>query len=193
MYATVFKAFQTRCNDRHLKIGRNGRSPFGKLPYYRFVRASTAPVSGLDLPLCSQCIACKPSLMYRIPLAHAFCNGFVKGFWQVMSRSSKVALQDGNDIILSQEARNNIRDKVKELRGTTCFSAAMPDIIKCARAWRRLTCRLICPYAWPWPAQLWHMHAQVSVVRVEVEVQWQQLHNGGQTHVGRHGVCIRLA
>lgn len=65
-----------------------------------------------------------------------------------MSRSSKVALQDGNDIILSQEARNNIRDKVKELRGTTCFTAAMPDIIKCARAW--LTCRLICPYAWPY-------------------------------------------
>lgn len=72
--------------------------------------------------------------MHRIPLAHAFCNGLIKGFWALMSRNGKVPLRHGNDIILSKKTRELIRQKVKELRGTTCFTAAMPDIIKCGAA-----------------------------------------------------------
>lgn len=70
--------------------------------------------------------------MHRIPVAHAFCNGLIKGFWALMSRNPKMVLRVGNDIILSAEARQIIREKVKELRGTTCFTAAMPDIVQYA-------------------------------------------------------------
>lgn len=72
--------------------------------------------------------------MHRIPVAHAFCNGLVKGFWGLMSRNPKVELSVGNDIILSPQTRKTIAAKVKELRGTTSFTSALPDIIKCASA-----------------------------------------------------------
>lgn len=70
--------------------------------------------------------------MHRIPMAHAFCNGLVKGFWGLMSRNPKVELAMGNDIILSPQARKNIAAKVADLRGTSCFTSAMPDIVKYA-------------------------------------------------------------
>lgn len=87
--------------------------------------------SKLAAPNIWRCLLCRPAAMHRIPLAHAFCNGLIKGFWALMARSGKRVLRWGDDIILSKEARAVIKRKVQELRGTTCFTAALPDIIQC--------------------------------------------------------------
>lgn len=68
--------------------------------------------------------------MHRIPLAHAFCNGLIKGFWALMSRSGKIPLRCGDDIILTKTQLKAIKQRVQELRATTCFTSALPDIIQ---------------------------------------------------------------
>lgn len=72
--------------------------------------------------------------MHRIPLAHAFCNGLIKAFWNLMSRPESTVLKVGNDIRLTKAQIAKIKEKVKELRGTTCFTGSLPDIIRCALA-----------------------------------------------------------
>lgn len=86
----------------------------------------------MSLAVHHRAMLCRPEAMHRIPLAHAFCNGLIKGFWALMARSGKVPLRQGNDIILSRDARKAIKAQVAELRGTTCFTAALPDIVQCA-------------------------------------------------------------
>lgn len=70
--------------------------------------------------------------MHRVPLAHAFANGLIKGFWALMARSGKVPLAFGNDIILTADQKAFIKAKVVELQGTSCYTAALPDLIQCA-------------------------------------------------------------
>jgi hypothetical protein len=94
--------------------------------------------------------SCRPSTFFRIPVAHTFCNGLIKGFWRLVAREKTVVLAHGNDLILSQENRATIRRRAREMRATSAFTGPLPDIIQCApdctthlcRAWMRSWVRL---------------------------------------------------
>jgi hypothetical protein len=45
---------------------------------------------------------CRPTTFFRIPLAHAFLNGLVKGFWRLVNRDKATndKLTHGREVIL---------------------------------------------------------------------------------------------
>lgn len=67
--------------------------------------------------------------MYSI--AHGFLNGLVKTFWSIVARPKNTHLRVGDDIRVSEDEKADIRVRTKHLHGTTCFTSALPDLIKC--------------------------------------------------------------
>lgn len=75
---------------------------------------------------------CRPTSMHRFSTVHGFCNGLIKGFWNTMARATSVVLKQGDDLRITREQMDYVRQKAKELRGTSCYTADLPDILKCA-------------------------------------------------------------
>jgi len=76
-----------------------------------------------------QCLhAYRPKAFHRIPTAHAFLNGLVKGFWKLMCRNPNIHLPVGDHLIVDRDLCKRVSSRVKELRGTSCHTSSMPDI-----------------------------------------------------------------
>lgn len=78
--------------------------------------------------------ACSPTTFFRIPLAHAFLNGLVMGFWKVVSRDDKTnsSFTCGADVRLSAEAKEKIAANVERMAPTSAFSSTFKNILTCA-------------------------------------------------------------
>lgn len=130
--------------------------------------------------------------MYSV--AHGFLNGLVKGFWSLVARPAKKVLAFGDDIRLTDDQHAIIRRRVQELRGTTCFTSSLPDLLQCVFAFVLHLCFCI--------AYSSKDHVGIALMPLSfvcmvllmvvdtlacVDVQWHQLDHGGQASVGGHG------
>jgi hypothetical protein len=61
------------------------------------------------------CYCCRPSTFFRVPVAHAFLNGLVRGFWRMACRDTKknCKLSKGQEAIGSKAAQEMIAANVQ--------------------------------------------------------------------------------
>jgi hypothetical protein len=76
---------------------------------------------------------CRPSTFFRVPGAHSFLNGLVRGFWKVACRDEKAnsKLTKGQDAIVGKAAQKAIVANVARMCPTSDFDAKFKNILEC--------------------------------------------------------------
>jgi hypothetical protein len=77
----------------------------------------------------------RASTFFRVPVAHAFLNGLVRGFWRMACRDAKKnsGLSKGQEAIISKAAQNKIAANVNRMCPTSEFDSAFKNIIECVQ------------------------------------------------------------
>jgi hypothetical protein len=97
------------------------------LGYFRNYRFAVLPCLRLYCPWCS------PTTFFHIPLAHAFLNGLVNGFWQMVSRDKAIdeKLTRGRYLILHCESARRIARNFSMMHSTSGFASNFKNILQC--------------------------------------------------------------
>jgi hypothetical protein len=76
---------------------------------------------------------CSPTTFFRIPLAHSFLNGLVKGFWQTVSRDKATdeKLTRGRDVILDCDSAQRIARNITMMHTMSSFASNFKNILQC--------------------------------------------------------------
>jgi hypothetical protein len=89
--------------------------------------------------------ACRASTFFRVPVAHAFLNGLVRGFWRMACRDAKVneKLTQGKDVIISKAEQRKIAANVARMHPTSEFDTGFKNIVEYALSVGPARCLLL--------------------------------------------------
>jgi hypothetical protein len=75
---------------------------------------------------------CRASTFFRVPAAHAFLNGLVRGFWRMACRDAKSneKLTKGKDVIISKAEQKNIASNVARMHPTSEFDNGFKNMLE---------------------------------------------------------------
>jgi hypothetical protein len=77
-------------------------------------------------------ITCRASTFFRVPVAHAFLNGLVRGFWRMACRDAKSneKLTKGKDVIISKAEQKKIASNVARMHPTSEFDNGFKNMLE---------------------------------------------------------------